>query len=75
MLVIDVERSAKRSGRYVVQDDKSVILSTGDRLTVGNDRDFRLHIAQAISAKPPGYPKVSVTVSRREAHGSSVERI
>jgi hypothetical protein len=45
VLQIDVEGHPRLSGRYIVQDDKSVILPTGERLIVGNDAEFRLHIA------------------------------
>lgn len=64
VLQIDVAGYPRLSGRYIVQDDKSVILPTGDRLSVGNDTEFRLHIVQALSAKLPGSPKVDVTVAR-----------
>jgi len=64
VLQIDVAGYPQISGRYVIQDDKSVILPTGDRLMVGNDPHFSLHIAQALSAKLQGSPKVDVTVAQ-----------
>ena len=64
VLQIDIAGHPRLSGRYIIQDDKSVILPTGDRLVVGNDPEFRLHIVQALSTKLPGSPKVDVTVAQ-----------
>lgn len=64
VLQIDVAGRPEISGRYIVQDDKTVILPMGERVSVGHDTEFRRNIAQIVSSKLPGTPRVEVCVAK-----------
>lgn len=64
ILQIDIAGHPEISGRYIVQDDGSIILPVAERLSVRNDSDFRRNIALAVSAKLRDSPKVDVTVAK-----------
>jgi len=64
ILLIDVENHPEVTGRYLVQDDGTIILPTAGRISVGQEPDFRRVIATAVQRATGGTPRVTVTEVR-----------
>lgn len=62
VLQIDVAGRPEISGRYIVQDDGTVILPAGERPNVRDDPQFARHVSELLSSKLPGTPRVNVSV-------------
>ncbi len=63
VLQIEVAGRPEISGRYVVQDDGTVILPAGERPNVRDDPQFARHVSELLSSKLPGTPPVTVSVA------------
>jgi len=63
VLQIDVAGRPEISGRYIVQDDGTVILPVGERPNVRDDPQFARHVSELVSSKLPGSPRVDVSVA------------
>ena len=60
ILLIEVENHPELTGRYLVQDDGTIILPAAGRITVGQEPDFKRVIATAVQRATGGTPRVTV---------------
>jgi protein involved in polysaccharide export with SLBB domain len=63
VLQIDVAGHPEISGRYIVQDDGTVILPASARPNVRDDPQFARHVSELLSSKLSGTPRVDVSIA------------